>query len=178
MRKTIILTMLLLVSAWAVAQDTTNPSAAGTSQSQDQSRPASPSQASPRQATPDAPAGHSAMGSGNIIEGCLGGTNPNYTVTDKSGTSYSLIIPAGADASVLSKHIGESVQVEGEVDNSGSKSDSAAAPGSVAAPGSSASSSSAASGAAGGQGIRVSRIGRGTSQCPASGNSAQKPPSK
>jgi len=57
------------------------------------------------------------MGGADMIEGCLGGSNPNYTVTDKAGTTYQLDIPKGADASVLAKHIGESVQVQGSVES-------------------------------------------------------------
>src|SRR5690349_10859193 len=100
MRKIMILSLALLISAWAVAQqDTPSPSTAPGSQSQtQQSRPSTASPASPSQA-PDASHSSAAMGSGSVVEGCLGGSNPNYTVTDKSGTTYSLIIPQGADAS-------------------------------------------------------------------------------
>jgi uncharacterized protein YdeI (BOF family) len=184
MRKIMIATLLLLVSAWAVAQQgSTNPgSAAGSSQSQSQSQPgasSSQSGASSGHATPDAAQGSSTMASsGNVVEGCLGGSNPNFTVTDKSGNAYQIIVPQGADASPLQKHIGESVAVEGTVDNSGSASSSS---GSGSAAGStSAGQSSSASGHA----IRATRIGRGTTQCPGSGgagtgsNTSQKPPQK
>jgi hypothetical protein len=148
-------TLILLVAAFAVAQQDTKPprAPAGDRQTQTQSQPGTtPGQA----ATPGMPAS-----TGDIIEGCLGGSNPNYTVTDKAGTTYQLQIPEGADASSLAKHIGESVQVQGSVDNSGST------------PGSGAASSSSA----GAHSIRVSRIGRGTSNCPGS-SSTPKPPSK
>jgi len=114
--------------------------------------------------------------SGSVIEGCLGGSNPNYTVTDKSGTSYQLVIPQGTDASVLSKHLGESVQVQGSTDDASGPSSSASASG----------SSTSSSASSGGKSIRVSRIGKGSSSCPGSGNGSgsgtgstpTKPPSK
>ncbi len=54
-----------------------------------------------------------------VTEGCLGGSAPNFTITDKAGTTYKMNIPAGANTAVLSQHVGESVQVQGNV-NSGS----------------------------------------------------------
>jgi hypothetical protein len=48
----------------------------------------------------------------------LGGTDPNYTITDKAGTTYKLNIPSTADTSKLSSHVGESVQVMGDVKSS------------------------------------------------------------
>jgi len=81
-----------------------------------------------------------------ITEGCLGGSNPNFTITDKAGTTYKLNIPAGADTSVLTPHVGESVQVAGQVTNGG--------------------------GAGKASSIDVSKIGRGTMNCQAS-NSKQ-----
>ncbi|HVP65547.1 MAG TPA: hypothetical protein VMT82_11675, partial [candidate division Zixibacteria bacterium] len=71
-----------------------------------------------------------------VTEGCLGGTNPNFTITDASGKTYKLNIPAGADASVLSSHVGESVQVAGDVKQAGNTGS-----------------------------IDVTRVGRGTSKC-------------
>ena len=82
-----------------------------------------------------------------ITEGCLGGTNPNFTITDKAGTTYKLNIPPGADASVLTPHVGESVQVMGPVTNGG--------------------------GATKASSIDVSKIGRGTGNCP--GNNSKQP---
>jgi hypothetical protein len=59
------------------------------------------------------------------VQGCLGGSGNAFTVTDKSGTSYQLQLPAGADASNLKPHIGEEVRVEGTTSN-GSGANSAA----------------------------------------------------
>jgi cytoskeletal protein RodZ len=76
-----------------------------------------------------------------ITEGCLGGSNPNFTITDKAGTTYKLNIPQGADTSVLTPHVGESVQVMGQITNGG--------------------------GAGKASSIDVSKIGRGQGGCPA-----------
>jgi hypothetical protein len=162
------LSLILLVAAFAVAQDPTSPSApASSNPTQSQSQPASPSGQATSPSSPSA----MPMAAGEITEGCLGGSNPNYTVTDKAGTVYQLQIPKGADASPLDKHIGESVQVQGTKNDSGSKSGSASD--------SSAAASSSQSSAASAHSIQVSRIGRGTSTCPASGSTnTVKPPSK
>ena len=82
-----------------------------------------------------------------ITEGCLGGSNPNFTITDKAGTTYKLNIPPNADASSLTPHVGESVQVRGDVKNTGTPS------------------------------IDVNAIGRGAGTCPSnSSGGAQSPP--
>ncbi len=86
-----------------------------------------------------------------ITEGCLGGSNPNYTITDKTGKTYKLNIPPGADASMLTPHVGESVQVMGEVKDTGGLNKAS---------------------------IDVSRIGRGTGECPPSSSSGAQPPPK
>lgn len=109
-------------------------------------------------ASADAGSGATGAAGGKITEGCLGGTNPNYTITDASGTTYKLNIPPGADASPLAKHIGESVQVQGTVNKAQSTSDA----------GSTKSTSNSSS-------IDVARIGRGTGTCPNSQSGAQAP---
>jgi hypothetical protein len=86
-----------------------------------------------------------------VTEGCLGGSNPNFTITDKAGTTYKLNIPPSADTSKLAQHVGESVQVAGNVKDTGK---------------------------AGNSSIDVQGIGRGTGQCPASGPKGSQPPSK
>jgi hypothetical protein len=82
------------------------------------------------------------VGSAPITQGCLGGTKGAYTITDASGKSYKLNIPATADATPLSLHIGESVMVKGNVNSSGSPS------------------------------IDVQQIGRGTGTCPGNGSAS------
>ena len=83
-----------------------------------------------------------------VTEGCLGGSAPNFTITDKSGTTYKLNIPAGANTRQLSQHVGESVQVQGNV-NSGTTPS-----------------------------IDARRIGKGTGICPGSGASGAPPSPK
>ena len=86
----------------------------------------------------------------SVTEGCLGGSAPNYTLTDKAGTAYKLNMPPNADTSKLASHVGESVQVQGDVKDAGK-------PGNAA--------------------IDVRAIGRGSSTCPASGaKDTQAPP--
>lgn len=143
MRSTLVLTLILLFAAFAVAQEPAAPSAPGQSPSQAQNPN---QQARPNLPQSDAPAPPAAAG--DIIEGCLGGSNPKFNVTDKAGTKYELVIPQGADASVLGKHVGESVQVQGAVDSADTSNSGAAAP-------------------VGGHFIRVSRIGKGTGTCSA-----------
>jgi hypothetical protein len=70
-----------------------------------------------------------------ITEGCLGGSAPNFTITDKAGTTYKLNVPQGTDTSSLTPHVGESVQVQGDVSSGKTSS------------------------------INVQRIGRGTGTC-------------
>ena len=152
MRSTFVLTLVLLFAAFAVAQQQpTAPSDPGQSQAQNPNAP-SPNQA-PNAQSPDRDQQRNlpqsdapmppAAAQGDTIEGCLGGTNPNFTVTDKDGTEYALVVPQGTDASVLSKHVGEPVQVQGAVDSAG-----------LSAP-------------VGGHSIRVARIGKGSANCSA-----------
>jgi len=86
-----------------------------------------------------------------VTEGCLGGSNPNFTITDKAGTTYKLNIPPSADTSKLAPHVGESVQVAGNVKDTGM---------------------------AGHASIDVQGIGRGTGQCPANGSKGTQAPPK
>ena len=85
-----------------------------------------------------------------VTEGCLGGSAPNFTITDKAGTSYKLNLPPNTDTSTLAQHVGESVQVAGNVKDTSS---------------------------AGNASIDVQGIGRGTGKCPGRGPSdTQSPP--
>lgn len=86
-----------------------------------------------------------------VTEGCLGGSAPNYTITDSTGTVYKLNMPPNADTSKLASHVGESVRVQGDVKDAG-KSGKAS--------------------------IDVQGIGKGTGSCPASGPRNTQPPPK
>jgi hypothetical protein len=138
MRKVLVLTVFMFVVAWAVAQQP------GTTQQPSGGQTTSPS--SPQPGAERGPQGQpSDM---PITEGCLGGSNPNFTITDKAGTTYKLNFPPDADISSLASHVGESVQVAGEVKDGG--------------------------GAGKATSIDAHKIGKGTGTCPAKGS---KPPS-
>jgi uncharacterized protein YdeI (BOF family) len=141
MKKTLAITVFMLATfAWAAAQQPGNSGQATSpsSPSAGQSQPSAPGSADQSQA-PSAP----------VTEGCLSGSNPNYTITDKAGTTYKLNLPANADGSRLTSHVGESVQVLGDVKDRSK---------------------------AGKPSIDVQRIGRGTSNCPGNGSTAAPPP--
>jgi hypothetical protein len=130
MKKMLAITLFMLATfAWAAAQQPVTP---GQDPAQSSAQPGAPTP------TVTAP----------VTEGCLGGTDPNYTLTDKAGTTYKLNIPPTADTSKLAAHVGESVAVAGGVKGSGT--------------------SSAA--------IDVQGIGKGTGTCPGSGSKAAPPP--
>src|SRR5215472_8888157 len=98
MKRMLVIALFMLATlAWAAAQQP------GGTQGQSSGQAGSQGQA------PNVP----------VTEGCLGGSNPNYTITDKSGTTYKLNIPPSADTSKLAQHVGESVNVAGSVNNAG-----------------------------------------------------------
>jgi hypothetical protein len=150
MKKILAITVFTLATlAWAAAQQpgdaqggssgqATSPSSSGQSQPSTQG---SAGQGSSQSQEPSAP----------VTEGCLGGSNPNYTITDKAGTTYKLNLPPNADGSRLASHVGESVQVLGDVNSSGK---------------------------ANGSSISVQRIARGTGNCPGNGSTSAPPPQK
>ena len=101
MLKTLTICLVLLVSAaWLAAQST--------AQSPDTSSASSSSQGSSAQ-TGTSPANDTS------IEGCLQGSSGNYTLTDNSGTSYTLT----GDTSKLAEHVGHEVKVKGSTSESG-----------------------------------------------------------
>jgi hypothetical protein len=133
MKNMLVMTLFILAMiAWAAAQQPgTQPS-----------KPGSADQAGSRAQEPQAP----------VTEGCLGGSAPNYTITDSSGTVYKLNMPPNADTSKLASHVGESVQVQGDVKDAGK-------PGNAS--------------------IDVQAIGRGTGSCPAGApKNTQSPPKR
>jgi len=65
------------------------------------------------------PSGRSgAKSSQTSVEGCLQGSNGNFTLTDNSGTTYQL----QGDTSKLSKHVGHDVQITGSTSSSNAAS--------------------------------------------------------
>jgi hypothetical protein len=131
MRKTSLITAILLLSAvWAVAQ--TSPSSPqSTIPNASSQQSTSPSSTSPSQqpATPDASSTttqttttqttQTSSDSANSIEGCLNGSAGSWTLTDQSGKTWQL----AGDTSKLSDHVGHQVRISG-TDNSGSGSSS------------------------------------------------------
>ena len=155
MKKVQVMALLILAMlAWAHAQQqpgrapernsgqTASPSsqASGATQTQP-SKPGSADQNGSRAQESQAP----------ITEGCLGGSDPNYTITDNNGTVYKLNMPPNVDTSKLAPHLGESVQVQGDVKDGGK-------PGNAS--------------------IDVQGIGKGTGSCAASGPKNTQPPPK
>lgn len=159
MKRMLLLTAFLLATlAWAAAQTGSMPQGANQSSSQSSQPEASSSQstapgASQSQSTSPGASGQTgnqssatSTASAPVTEGCLGGSASNYTVTDKAGKTYKLNIPANTDASPLASHIGESVKVLGNVNNTGSSPS-----------------------------IDVQQMGRGTGTCPGSSSAAPQP---
>src|SRR5882762_9451512 len=101
MPKTLMLTAILLLSAaWLQAQ-------------QDPQAGSSPSGASPT-SSKQADSSKSGSSSSQSVEGCLQGSSGNFTLTDKSGTTYQL----AGDTSKLSEHVGHEVEIKGSTSES------------------------------------------------------------
>jgi len=109
MSKTVLLTACLLLStACVVAQQSSAPDTSGSSQTGATTSSSSQS-------------GTSSEANANTIQGCLNGSSGNFTLTDKSGTTYQL----AGKTSDLSKHVGEEVSIHGSQSSSASGSASA-----------------------------------------------------
>lgn len=128
MRNLVLLSVLLLGASWAIAQtDQASPSQSSPSQtSPTQASPApeqtSPSQAAPEQASPsEASPDQTKVGTGNTsVEGCLSGSEGNYTLTASNGTTYQL----GGDTAKLSEHVGHEIKVTGTMSGTTASADS------------------------------------------------------
>jgi len=104
--------VLLLSAAWLQAEQ----------YPQSGSSPSGGAQASSSQ-------GRDSSGSKTTVEGCLAGSDGNFTITDSSGTTYQL----QGDTSKLTEHVGHEVQIKGTTSGSaGSNPSSGAAAGSSA----------------------------------------------
>jgi hypothetical protein len=142
MKKSMFLAVFMLSAlVWAGAQQPNSMPAqndAPTSPSSAQPQSAMPGGADQNapQANPQAGASGQAMNA-PITEGCLGGSNPNFTITDSGGKTYKLNLPPNADGSRLAPHVGESVQVMGDIKQAG-----------------------------GSNSIDVSKVGKGSGTCP------------
>lgn len=152
MRKTFLITAILLLSAaWAVAQ--TSPSTPqSTTPDTSSQQSTSPSSTSPSQQpdtsstttqTTTTQTTQTSSNSSTSIEGCLSGSAGNWTLTDQSGKTWQL----AGDTSKLSDHVGHQVRLMGSDNSSsasGSSSPSSSSP-SSSAPGSSAGATGAGS---------------------------------
>jgi hypothetical protein len=153
MKNIFLITLFMLATlAWAGTQQPGSTPDRSSGQATSPSSPA-PSAGQSQPSTPGSAdqAGAADQTSKTVTEGCLGGADPNYTITDKTGTAFKLNLPANANSSTLASHVGESVQVKGDVKDSGK---------------------------AGAASIDVQAIGRGTGTCPASGSKDTQPPPK
>jgi hypothetical protein len=118
MRHLLFLAVLLLGTSWAVAQNQSQTSPSTTSPSATQTSPSSNAgQTSPDDMGSQTGSDHqmSPTSSGDTsVQGCLSGSDGNYTLTDKSGTSYRLT----GDTAKLSEHIGHEVKITGSTASS------------------------------------------------------------
>lgn len=103
-----ILAVLLLSVVWAAAQ-TASPTTP-TETNNGTTSPGTATSDSGSKASTSSDTGMSQTNAGgDWVEGCLGGSDGNYTLTDQSGTSYRLT----GDTAKLSEHIGHQVKVSG-----------------------------------------------------------------
>ena len=114
--KKMLATTLFMLAMFAVAAaqqpgSTTSPSSPVPGANQ-QSMPGSAGQ---NPGSSGAPGAQAPIPDVPVTEGCLGGSDPNYTITNTAGTTYKLNIPPSADTSKLAPHVGEPVQVAGNV---------------------------------------------------------------
>jgi hypothetical protein len=147
MKNMLVITLFMLATlAWAAAQQP----GSSPEPSSGQATPPSSQAPSAGQSQPSTPGSPDQASNAPITEGCLGGSDPNYTITDKTGTAYKLNLPANANTASLVSHVGESVRVKGDVKDSSK---------------------------VGNASIDVQAIGRGTGNCAASGSKdTQSPP--
>jgi hypothetical protein len=145
MKKSVFLAIFMTLSALVLAgaqQPNGTPAQSGAqaaspnSQMPGSGQPQSATPGGAEQAGPQAGAPGQAVNA-PVTEGCLGGSSPNFTITDSAGKTYKLILPPNADGSRLAPHVGESVQVMGDVKQAG-----------------------------GSNAIDVSKIGKGAGTCP------------
>lgn len=126
----LLISVLLIGLSWAVAQDSSSPSSSTASGSAAQTS-------------------RTGAGGQMSVEGCLSGSNGNFTLTDKNGTAYQLT----GDTAKLSEHVGHEIKVTGT-----------SATGSAGAAGSTESSTGA-----GGQTLQVTTVKHISKTCKSGG---------
>ena len=115
MKKTSLITAVLLLSVvWVAAQQT--PSASQPAEANaTQASSANPQTSSPEQSAPSK--------DDATIQGCLAGSNDSFTLTDKAGKTYQL----EGDSAKLGPHVGHEIQVIGSQSSGGAGSSDAPA---------------------------------------------------
>ena len=83
----LLLSVILLSACWVAAQEASQQTTSPTS----------------------AQSNSTTAGGETTVQGCLSGSNGNYTLTDKNGMSYQLT----GDTAKLSQHVGHEVKVTG-----------------------------------------------------------------
>lgn len=133
MRQILLLVSILLLGlTWAIAQST-------------------PSQTSP---SSSGQMSRSSSGGETTVQGCLSGTNGNYTLSDKNGNTYQLT----GDTAKLSQHVGHEVKVTGTTGS---------ATGSTGAEGSAGASAGTAGAAGAQQTLQVTSVKHVSKSCQA-----------
>ena len=92
MRQILFLGVLLLGATWAMAQS-----------NEPQTSPSHSTATTQSEASP------TSSGGNVTVQGCLSGSDGNYMLTDKSGTTYQL----SGDTAKLSEHVGHEIKVTG-----------------------------------------------------------------
>ena len=122
MRKTVLLTIVLLLSAAWLAAQQISPEPGSSSYNAahavgDTGADWVAAQVNQSTGGTNAPQG-ALPGNQTTVEGCLSGSDGNYALTDKSGNTYQL----SGDNSMLRDHVGHDVQVTGTMTPSAASS--------------------------------------------------------
>ncbi len=111
MRKwSLITAIVLLSSAWVVAQSNSTPPTVPDNSQSNQQYPSSTGQKPDTSQTAAPPAGTDQQS----IEGCIAGAAGAFTLTDATGKTFQL----AGDTAKLGDHVGHSVQVWGSAESS------------------------------------------------------------
>jgi hypothetical protein len=117
MRKILLLSTILLLSSWAMAQYSGSQSGSdqgmnGHGNMGGQTSMGGSQGSMGGQANTDSQA--SMGGQKTTVVGCLSGSDGNFTLTDQSGTAYQL---SGGNTSKLTAHVGHTIAVTGMASN-------------------------------------------------------------
>lgn len=96
MRHLLLLSVLLFGASWAMAQN-------------------DPSQTAPTQSSPSQEMS-AGSGTDTSVQGCLSGSDGNFMLTDKNGSTYQLT----GDTAKMSEHVGHEVKVMGSTSTASS----------------------------------------------------------